>query len=213
MSRYNSFPRVAASRSVGLFFLCSLAFTFLAATSIESFGQSSSGRPVARLITASPSWQVEQPQTQHRVFTRPAAMVAASAPVAPSSLERQAFDLINSERARNGLSPLVWDGELCRVARGHSQNMGRLNFFDHEGPDGSNLLNRVSARGIMWRSLGENIAFSQGDNDPARLAVEQWMHSPKHRANILRGNFTHSAIGIARTPDGRVYLTQVFIMR
>jgi uncharacterized protein YkwD len=90
--------------------------------------------------------------------------------------------------------------------------MGRLNFFDHEGPDG-NLLDRVGARGIMWRSLGENIAFNQGENDPAGLAVNQWMHSPKHRANILRGNFTHSAIGIARTADGRVYLTQVFITR
>jgi uncharacterized protein YkwD len=45
------------------------------------------------------------------------------------------------------------------------------------------------------------------------VAVEQWMQSPKHRANILRSNFTHSAIGIARTADGRVYLTQVFIMR
>jgi uncharacterized protein YkwD len=215
MSCYNLFPRKAARRSVGLLFLCSLSITFLAATTIESFGQSSSGRPVARLITASPrQMEMEQPQTQHRMVARPAALARTSAPpVAPSSLERQAFDLINSERARNGLSPLAWDGELCRVARGHSENMGRLNFFDHEGPDGTNLLNRVTARGIMWRSLGENIAFSQGHNDAARLAVDQWMHSPKHRANILRGNFTHSAIGIARTADGRVYLTQVFIMR
>jgi uncharacterized protein YkwD len=212
MSRYNLFPRVAARRSVGLLFLCSLSLTFLAATTIESFGQSSSGRPVARLITASPS-RMEQPQTQHGIVARPtAAITAASTPVAPNSLERQAFDLINSERARNGLSPLVWDSELCRVARGHSETMGRLNFFDHEGPDG-NLLDRVGARGIMWRSLGENIAFNQGDGDPAGLAVNQWMHSPRHRANILRGNFTHSAIGIARMADGRVYLTQVFIMR
>jgi uncharacterized protein YkwD len=217
MSRYNLFPPIAARRSVGLLFVCSLAFTFLAATSAESFAQSSSGKPVARLITSSPR-QMEQPQTQHHMVVRPAAMsssrvAASSAPVAPSGLERQAFDMINSERARKGLSPLVWDGDLCRVARGHSENMGRLNFFDHEGPGGTNLLNRVTARGILWKSLGENIAFSQGHNDPAALAVDQWMHSPKHRANILRGNFTHSAIGIARTSDGRVYLTQVFITR
>ena len=166
---------------------------------------------MARLITA--SRPVEQGQTQHRMVVRPAVMAAASAPVAPSSLERQAFDLINSERARSGLTPLVWDGDLCRVARLHSENMGRLNFFDHEGPDGMSLLDRVSARGIMWRSLGENIAFNQGHTNPAGAAVDQWMHSSKHRANILRGNFTHSAIGIARTADGRVYLTQVFIMR
>lgn len=211
MSRYNLFPRIAASRSASLVFLCSLSFTFLAATSIEGFGQSSSGRPVARLITSSRS--AEPQQTQHRMVARPAVVAASSAPVVANNLERQAFNLINSERAKNGLQPLIWDGELCRVARLHSENMGRQNFFDHEGPDGTNLLDRVTARGIMWRSLGENIAYNQGHDDPAGAAVDQWLHSSKHRANILRGNFTHSAIGVTRTNDGRVYLTQVFIMR
>jgi uncharacterized protein YkwD len=211
MSRYNWFPRIAASRSASLLFFCSLCFTFSAATAIEGFGQSSSGRPVARLITASrPS---EQPQqTQHSMVTRSAVMTARpSAALAASSLERQAFNAINAERVKKGLAPLLWDGELCRVARRHSENMGRLNFFDHVGPDGSNLLNRIS--GIDWKSLGENIAYNQGQDDPTGVAIDQWMHSPKHRSNILRGNFTHSAIGIARTSDGRVYLTQVFITR
>ncbi|MDT4895817.1 MAG: hypothetical protein QOH25_894 [Acidobacteriota bacterium] len=191
-------------------FLCSLSFILLAVTSLETFGQSSSGRPVARLITASRGG-AEPQQTQHRMVARPAAMAASIAPVAATSIERQAFNSINSERARNGLPPLVWDGQLCQVARRHSENMGRLNFFDHQGPDGTDLLDRVS--GINWKSLGENIAYNQGENDPAGMAINQWMHSPKHRANILRGNFTHSAIGIARTADGRVYLTQVFITR
>ncbi|HKG98444.1 MAG TPA: CAP domain-containing protein [Pyrinomonadaceae bacterium] len=210
MSRYNLFPRIAASRSASLAFLCSLSLIFFVVTTAETFGQSSSGRPVARLITASRS-SAEPQQTQHRMVARPAVMAASIAPVAATSLERQAFNAINSERARMGLPPLVWDGQLCRVARRHSENMGRLNFFDHQGPDGTDLLDRVS--GINWKSLGENIAYNQGENDPAGTAINQWMHSPKHRANILRGNFTHSAIGIARTADGRVYLTQVFITR
>ena len=216
MSRYNLFPRIAANRSASLFFLCSLSLAFLAATTVEGLGQSSSGRPVARLITSSrPGAQPQQ--TQHRMVARPAAaaavFAASGAPVVANGLERQAFNLINSERARKGLPPLVWDGELCRVARLHSENMGRRNFFDHEGPDGTSLLDRVTARGIMWRSLGENIAYNQGHHDPAAVAVSEWMNSPKHRANILRGNFTHSAIGVTRMADGRVYLTQVFIMR
>jgi uncharacterized protein YkwD len=141
-----------------------------------------------------------------------AAIAASSAGVVASSLERRAFDLINSERAKNGLPPLVWDAELCRMARLHSEKMARLNFFDHEGPDGD-LPNRARESGVRWRSLAENIALNQGYNDPVTLAVDQWMHSSGHRANILRGIFTHSAVGIARAADGRVYLTQVFIMR
>lgn len=214
MSRYNLFPRIAVSRSASLLFFCSLSLTLLAATHAESYGQSSNGRPVARLITAArPNSQTQQQQTQHRISPRPAVMAAVSAPLAASGLERQAFNAINSERMRKGLSPLAWDGDLCRVARRHSENMGRLNFFDHQGPDGSNLLTRISASGIDWKSLGENIAYNQGQDDPTVIAIDQWMHSPKHRANILRSDFTHSAIGIARTSDGRVYLTQIFITR
>ena len=152
-------------------------------------------------------------QTNHGVMARPAPATAASSmAVAASSLERRAFDLINSERAKNGLPPLVWDGELCRMARLHSEKMARLNFFDHEGPDGD-LPQRARESGVRWRSLAENIALNQGYNDPVGLAVDQWMHSSGHRANILRGIFTHSAVGIARAADGRIYLTQVFIMR
>jgi uncharacterized protein YkwD len=210
MSRYKLFPRTATNTSVRLLFFCSLSFAFLFAASLQGFGQSSSGRPVARLITASGSEAAPQMQMNHGMATRPVA--ASSAAVIANSLERRAFDLINSERARNGLPPLVWDAELCRMARLHSEKMARLNFFDHEGPDGD-LPERARESGIRWRSLAENIALNQGYNDPVTLAVDQWMHSPGHRANILRGIFTHSAIGIARAADGRVYLTQVFILR
>ena len=209
MNRYKLFPRIAVGRSASLLFICSLSFAFIVATAIESFGQSQSGRPVARLITAEP--QPQPMQSNHRLVSRPATVVA-SAPVAASSLERRAFDMVNSERAKYGLPPLAWDGDLCRMARLHSEKMARLNFFDHEGPDGD-LPNRARESGIRWRSLAENIALNQGYDDPVALAVDQWMHSTGHRDNMLRRIFTHTAIGIARSKDGRVYLTQVFIMR
>jgi uncharacterized protein YkwD len=201
-------PRSVAVRNfAGLLFTCSLSLAFISTTASKSFGQSQSGRPVARLITAEP-----QPmQANHRVIARPAPVVA-SAPVAANNLERRAFDLINAERAKYGLPPLAWDGDLCRMARLHSEKMARMNFFDHEGPDGD-LPYRASQSGIRWRSLAENIALNQNYDDPVALAVSQWMHSAGHRDNILRRIFTHSAIGVARANDGRVYLTQVFIMR
>ena len=208
MIRKNRVPLFAVSKTSGLLFLCTLFFAFLASTAVESFAQSSGNRPVARLVTA--ARPAGEQQMQHRAYAR---VASADPAVAANSFERQAFNMINAERAKYRLPPLAWDGQLCRVARGHSENMGRRNFFDHEAPDGSNLLNRIDASGVAWRSLGENIAYNQGQVDPVRAAVEQWLQSPKHRANILRGNFTHTAVGVARTTDGRVYLTQVFIMR
>jgi uncharacterized protein YkwD len=136
--------------------------------------------------------------------------LAASA----SSLERRAFDLINAQRSANGEPPLVWDAELCRMARVHSENMAHMDFFDHTGPDGRGMVERAHGSNVRgWSALAENIAYNQGFDDPAAFAVERWMRSSKHRDNILNANFTRSAIGIARSADGRVFLTQVFIAR
>lgn len=215
MSRYNLFPRTATGRSVSLRFFCSLSLVLFAATAVESFGQSRSGRPVARMITA--ERQYESPQMRHAGTVASAVVaetrVSPEPAVAATSLERRAFDLVNAERVRNGLKPFVWDGSLCRVSRMHSEKMARQNFFSHIAPDGADPVGRLRAGGIVYKSLGENLAFNQGANDPVTLAVNQWMNSPKHRGNIMRENFTHSAIGIARSADGGVYLTQVFIMR
>jgi uncharacterized protein YkwD len=137
-------------------------------------------------------------------------MATASA----ASLERRAFDLINAQRAANGESPLVWDAELCRMARMHSENMARTGVFDHTGPDGRDMRARAHGSNVRgWSAMAENIAYNQGYDDPAAFAVERWMRSSKHRDNLLSSMFTRSAVGIARSADGRVFLTQVFIAR
>lgn len=129
-----------------------------------------------------------------------------------SSLERRAFELVNAERRACGESPLVWDAELSRMARQHSLDMARSGALDHRGPDGRDMAERARAMGIRgWRVLGENIAFNQGFDDPSAFAVERWMGSYKHRANILNGQFTRTGIGVARAADGSIYFTQVFM--
>jgi uncharacterized protein YkwD len=148
-------------------------------------------------------------------------MIASSAKAMPEpvsaalmSLERRVFELINAARVARGEERLVWDEELCRMARVHSQSMARQNFFDHIGPDGMDMETRARIRGITgWRVLAENLAYNQGFDDPAGFAVERWMVSPKHRANLLGRQFTRTAIGAAHAPDGRIFFTQVFLGR
>ena len=104
--------------------------------------------------------------------------------------------------------------EIGRMARNHSESMSRLGFFSHVTPDGLRLPDRARAAGIRHYSvLGENIAYNQGYEDPGAFAVERWMQSPKHRANILSSEFRAMAIGSYVAPDGSVYLTQTFIKR
>jgi uncharacterized protein YkwD len=100
------------------------------------------------------------------------------------------------------------------MARQHSENMARRNFFNHTGPDGQGLRERSRANGIVgFRALAENLAYNKGFSDAASCAVTGWMRSQGHRDNILNGEFTRSGIGIARSADGRVYITQVFVAR
>ena len=132
----------------------------------------------------------------------------------PNDIERRAFDQTNYVRIQNGLPPFVWDDDVCRMARSHSENMSRLGFFSHVTPSGLRLRDRARDAGIVRYSvLGENIAYNQGYEDPGAFAVERWMLSPKHRANILSTEFRAMAIGSFIAADGSVYLTQTFITR
>lgn len=73
---------------------------------------------------------------------------------------------------------------------------------------------RAEAFGInKWRAIGENIAFLQGYDNPAVIAVEKWMQSPSHKKNVLNANWSESGVGVVVTPDGAYYFTQVFLLR
>ena len=132
--------------------------------------------------------------------------------------EIQMWRLINNDRTasenvietKGRANPLVWDARLAAVARQHSEEMAGNGYFSHQGLDGSLPYMRVSRAGLRWRASGENIAkFS----DIAQ-AEAGFMNEPKfqhnHRGNILNPEYTHVGIGIAKGPDGMLYITQEF---
>lgn len=150
--------------------------------------------------------------TTKNAEAKPEVKAAAYAKVA--SVEHTVFDLINQKRSEVGLKPLIWSDELERVARGHSENMAELDFFGHRGPDGKAVSDRADAAGLSkWRSIGENIAFNRGYQDPIAKAVDLWLNSPSHKNNLLSANWKESAVGVAITEDGSYYFTQVFLLR
>lgn len=131
--------------------------------------------------------------------------------------ERLHLKRINEERAKAGLSPVKLRYETLDAARFMSLDMGINEFFDHVGPDGRGVTDRISAfdrRGIVnWAA--ENIALTttniddwELDEAPEKLHVAL-MKSPGHRRNILHKKATHVSIGILRSKRG-VWITQVF---
>lgn len=117
----------------------------------------------------------------------------------------------NAAETRYRARPLLWDDRLAAVARAHSQDMARNGFFSHEGSGGTLPWTRVSKAGITWRATGENIFMGQ---DVAQ-AESAFMNEPRfqqnHRGNILNPVYTHVGIGIYRSADGTLYITQDFV--
>ncbi len=177
--------------------------------------QSEANRPVARLITGTPyAPRLITVAASHARPSERATSIPSIASVTTTGDEQRTFEMINAERRAAGLEPLVLDTELCRMARVHSERMVAEAFFAHAGQDGLEAPERARALGITgWRALAENIAYNQGYEDSARFAVERWMQSVKHRENVTNRIFTHTGLGIARAADGRVFFTQVFMMR
>lgn len=135
--------------------------------------------------------------------------------VSVKDLERQAFELLNQRRIENGLKPVVWNEEIAKVARLHSQNMASYRFFSHQGLDGLTVDKRADAFGIRnWRKIGENIAYNSGYKDPVEYAVLRWMQSESHRQNLLSEKWKESGVGVAIADDGKTfYFTQVFMTK
>ena len=78
-----------------------------------------------------------------------------------ADFESEVVDLVNVERAAEGLAPLSYDARLAAAARGHSEDMGLQNYFSHTSLDGRTVSDRITDAGYDWNTYGENIAAGQ----------------------------------------------------
>lgn len=135
----------------------------------------------------------------------------------PLPIEIEVHKLINQERANKekhgiDLVPLKLHSALIEIARSHSKDMAENKYFDHVDPQGNDVFDRLSGAGVEYQSAGENLFMSSAIGEigqMARDAVNGWINSPGHYANILT-DFTYTGIGYYAL-DGFYYLTQVFV--
>lgn len=163
-------------------------------------------RTVYVVTSARKPTEISRPRIIYTENTAPKASKAAF------DLEKEAFKLINQKRAEFNLKPVGWSDSIANLARQHSLNMANYKFFSHLGLNGSLIDDRAGALGIdKWKAISENIAFNKGFQNPVEFAVERWMLSVGHRQNLLNPRWQQSGVGIAISPDGAYYFTQVFL--
>lgn len=106
--------------------------------------------------------------------------------------EARMLELVNAERAKVGAKPLVMDSTLVEVARMHSEDMWRRQYFSHVNLDGETPFDRMREGGSRFRAAGENLALAR----TVGRAHEGLMDSPGHKRNILDPNFGRVGIGV-----------------
>jgi len=109
-----------------------------------------------------------------------------------SSLESGVLSQLNKIRLQHGLQPVKISARLTASAAQHSREMGADGYFAHNSHDGTAFWKRIGrwygSQGYGYWSVGENLLWSSPGVDP-KAALQLWMNSPEHRANILNGRW------------------------
>ena len=128
-----------------------------------------------------------------------AAEPTAQVESATQAASKAAFELANQQRTAAGLSALTWNSGLEQASAVRAVEASQS--FSHTRPDGSD-----------WWTVNSNLMY--GENlakgyDSADAAVQAWMASPTHKANIMDAEFTSGAIAI-HVSNGQWFWAQEF---
>lgn len=106
--------------------------------------------------------------------------------------------LVNTFRGSNRLATLAPHPQLTAAAQGHADDMARTGVFSHTGRSGSTMVSRITVAGYNYGRAAENIAYGQST---PRAAVQSWIDSAGHRANMLLTDIVHIGAGHASRND------------
>ena len=118
---------------------------------------------------------------------------------------RVLFENLNLARIEEGVAAVAWSAALAEVAGGHGREMYEDGYFSHVSPVTGTVDERLEARGIPFRVVGENLALSP----TAATVHEGLLASSPHRATMLDPRFTRVGVSALEGPLG-LMVVQVF---
>jgi uncharacterized protein YkwD len=200
------------------------ASTVIAPSYLPDSSASTSPSPSA--VSASPSPSASRAMTAPSPkASRPVPLKTTKAPTTTTtssgSAAQQVVDQINQARAAAGVAALSMSSALVASAHAHNLAMADGCGLSHQCDGEDSLGDRISAQGVDWSSVAENIGeggpVSSSAADQAKMAVSltagMLAETPPddgHRKNILNGSLHHIGIDVIRDSSGTIWLTQDF---
>ncbi len=103
--------------------------------------------------------------------------------------------LINVQRGQNDVGALQENSYLDAAAQAKAEDMAAQGYFSHIGPNGKTPWAWIEGAGYTYQYAGENLAVRFVDSTDV---INAWMASPTHRANIVKGVYTDTGVGVAQ---------------
>lgn len=123
--------------------------------------------------------------------------------------EQEFLNLINANRKNLGLNELKVDSKIQNIARLKAKDLNENNYFSHTSPKFGNIDNMLKTFEVSYVTASENIA----GNKNLAGAVEAWMNSENHKANILNEKFEYTGVAIENSDTYGKIFVQVFMQK
>ena len=106
---------------------------------------------------------------------------------------QELIERTNAERVSRGLPPLKLESHLNDAAMWIAQDTADYNYLNHTDRFGRTISERFPAFGYTgYGAIGENLAA--GYATPS-IAIQGWLNSPGHRANLLNAQYREVGVG------------------
>lgn len=121
--------------------------------------------------------------------------------------ENELLTLINDERKKNNLTPLIIDENLQNVARLKAKDLVENNYFSHTSPTYGSPFEMLKNHNITYKIASENIA----GNPSLSGALDSWISSESHKNNILNNDYNYTGIAVVDSIAYGKIIVELFI--
>jgi uncharacterized protein YkwD len=132
------------------------------------------------------------------------ALAACDLPANAAQVQADLIAGINAQRAARDLPALRPNSALNKAAQRHACDNAKRKSISHVSSNGAQLQGRLRSAGYRFSLASENTGRGFGS---ATRAVQWWMDSPGHAANILMRGAQDIGVGIAFSdaPESRLH--------
>ena len=169
--------------------------------------------------TGNPATPAPTTTTTTSTSTTQAGAQPGPQPGSLSDVAQALLNQINAWRAADGKAPLTMASGLVASAHKHNLRMAAGCGMQHQCSGEASLGSRISAEGISWRAIAENIAWHSTVSSSGVLAAAKGLNDAMHaetppddghRVNMLNSAYHRIGIDVIRDASGRVWLTEDF---